>query len=212
MGAGNGLNWADQLDELSVTVADAMLREAGWLPPPTVHILVDDLDPPYVGKLTCRRFYRGDDARTAVAGLGVLPLMVNATRLIVTWEHEDLCMALKVPSAGGFDNAIVVLEADRSRHTLRWHPMTLDIGPPAAATGLPTVLPRWGRPVRYPGAPLPQPVEELLAHWRVPRRFPDWELIPTYSVMTAAGYEMRWIERDLTGRQPSWMRLLNEAD
>jgi hypothetical protein len=49
--------WVDQLDEITVSTVDATLRTNGSFPPPTVHILVEELDPPYVGYLTCRPFY-----------------------------------------------------------------------------------------------------------------------------------------------------------
>lgn len=65
--------WVDHLDEIAVVTADQVLRETGILPPPTVHILAEGLDPPYIGYLTCQPFYRGQDARTAIGLLGLLP-------------------------------------------------------------------------------------------------------------------------------------------
>jgi hypothetical protein len=41
--------WVDQLDDTAVTVVDQMLREVGMVQPPTLHFLIDGLDPPYVG-------------------------------------------------------------------------------------------------------------------------------------------------------------------
>lgn len=37
------------------------------VPAPTMHLLVDGLDPPYLGYVTCRPFYRGNDAARAIA-------------------------------------------------------------------------------------------------------------------------------------------------
>ena len=48
---------------------DAQLRANGGVMPPTVYILAEDLDQPYVGYLTCRPFYRGADASRATAKL-----------------------------------------------------------------------------------------------------------------------------------------------
>jgi hypothetical protein len=68
---GHVAGWVDQLDDMAVAVTDAMLRAGGGVAAPTVHVLVDGLDPAYVGKLGCRAFYRGRDAHAAVAVMGL---------------------------------------------------------------------------------------------------------------------------------------------
>lgn len=110
--------WVDRLDEVAVETAESMLHVGGILPPPTVHILAADLEPPYVGCLTCRPFYRGEDAWAAVAALGVLPSALGASRLVLTWEHADLCTALELPGVEGFPAGVVVVDAGRQGHTL----------------------------------------------------------------------------------------------
>ncbi len=85
----------DRIEEAARADADAALREAGGVPPPAVHILAEDLEQPYVGYLTCRPFSRGADAAAAIAELGELPSVLAATRLVVTWEAQDLNVALE---------------------------------------------------------------------------------------------------------------------
>jgi hypothetical protein len=201
-------DWVKRLDEMAVATVDAMLREGGFLQPPTVHLLVDDLDPPYVGYLTCRPFHRGTDARAAIAALGVLPSALDASRLVVTWEHTDLCTALELPGADGFPPGVVVLDAEMGGHVVHWHPMRMQLGPPAADTGAPTVLAEWGATRHFPDAALPEPVADLIAVWRAPREWTDVEVVRVCASLEGAGYEMRWIKRSIDDASPSWARLL----
>ena len=179
-------DWVERLDEIAVATADATLRERGLLQPPTVHVLAADLDPPYVGYLACRPFYRGTDARAAIAALGVLPSALGASRIVLTWEHADLCTALEVPGADEVAPGVVVVDADRNGHVLRWHPMRMQLGPPASATGAQTVLAEWGTTRRFPGATLPEPVAQLLAVWRAPRDWPDGEVVTVCASRSSA--------------------------
>lgn len=200
--------WVDHLDEIAVVTADQVLRETGMLLPPTVHILAEGLDPPYVGYLTCRTFYRGQDARNAIGLLGLLPSALGASRLVVTWEHADLCTALELPGDDGFPPGVVVVDASRNGHTLRWHPMRMHAGP-VGRNGAQTVIPEWGPSQQHQDAVLPEPVADLLAVWRQPRAWPDTELLKTSTSLETTGYEMRWVKRPTTGQQPSWVRLLS---
>jgi hypothetical protein len=161
-----------------------------------------------VGYLPCRPFSRGQDAATAISLLGLLPAALGASRLVVTWENEDLCTALQLPHGGsGFPNALVVVDASRRGHTVRWHPLRLHVSPPDRA-GLPIVTPEWGPAHRDQHAELPAPVAELLAVWRSPKPWSDADLLKLYASLESTGYEMRWIQRDDNNRQPSWVRLL----
>jgi hypothetical protein len=123
------VTWVDRLAESAVATTDAMLRESGFVQPPTVHLLIDSLNPPYLGFLTCREFYRGRDAAAAIAAMGLMGSMLSASRLVVTWENADLCTALQLPGEDGFPAGIVVVDADRRGHVVRWHPMRMHIGP-----------------------------------------------------------------------------------
>jgi hypothetical protein len=134
--------WAESIDGLAVAVADATLRELGMVQPPVVHMLVDGACPPYLGYLTCRPLRPGGDAAAAVASLGVLPSALGASRLVIAWEHADLCVALKTPGADSVEPGVVVVDADRFGHVLRWHPMRMRAGG-ISELGSPTVLPEW---------------------------------------------------------------------
>ncbi|MGQ0480974.1 MAG: hypothetical protein ACT4O0_08105 [Pseudonocardia sp.] len=199
--------WVERLDEIAVATADATLRENGFVQPPTVHLLSAELDPPYVGYLTCRPFYRGTDAATAIARLGVLPSALGASRLVLTWENADLCTALELPGADGFPPGVVVVDAGRDGHVVRWHPMRLHVGRPGPDRFAP-VSPEWGRVQRLPEAALPEPIAELLAVWRTAREWPDVEIVHVCASLEGAGYQMRWITRQPAAAAPTWARLL----
>jgi hypothetical protein len=187
--------WADRIDGLAVAVAGATLREVGLVQPPVVHILAEGSCPPYLGYLTCRPFARGRDAAAAVASLGVLPSVLGASRLLVTWEHADLCTALEMPGADSVGPGVVVLDADRFEHVLRWHPLQARAGG-IGDLGTPTVAPEWGEPRAFPDSPLPGPVEELLGVWRMRGTWTDAEVERICHNLWAAGYEMRWVDID----------------
>jgi hypothetical protein len=187
--------WADRIDELTVAVADATLREVGLVQPPAVHVLVEGACPPYLGYLTCRPFARGDDAAAAVTSLGVLPSVLGASRVLVTWEHADLCTALETPGADSVGPGVAVLDADLFGHVLRWHPLQARAGG-IGALSAPTLLAQWGEPRTFPDSPLPGPVEDLLAVWRMRGTWTDAEVERICDNLWAAGYEMRWLDID----------------
>lgn len=181
----------DRLAGIAVDAAETTLSVHGLCPPPTVHMVCADIDPPYAGMLTCRPFYRGVDAADAIAAMGALPSALLATHLVVVWEHCDLCTALELPGES-FPSGVVVLVATRSEHTVRWYPYVTRFGP-VGTSGMPTVLPDWEPPRRYPGAALPQPVARLLESWRT-RPAPD-ELEQQAVRLERAGYRIRWAAR-----------------
>jgi len=209
--------WVDHLDDMAVRVTDTMLREGAGVQPPTVHVLLDDLDEqPYVGYLRCRPFYRGRDAHAAVAAMGLFASQFGATRLVVTYEHADMALGWEDPAAAEAPTGIVVIDAGhiqrRDGHTVRWHPMVMTLAPdttPPGATGAPAVMAHWGPPDRYPGGELPAAVAQLLAVWREPHAWSDAEFLDTYRRWEHGGYAVRCAPRpDGERRQPGWMRLL----
>lgn len=181
----------DVLARAAVDTAEQVMRELGMYPAPTMHMLCRDMDQPYAAMMTCRPFYRGADAATAVATMGTLPAAVWATHLVVVWEHGDLCTALELPG-DATPTGIVVLEATMTEHTVRWHPFRAESGP-ATTTGMPALLPEWGTPARHPGGTLPGPITRLLEEWR------DWTESDDLAVRAAgleqAGYRIRWAAR-----------------
>jgi hypothetical protein len=188
--SGTIAEWVDGIERVGWDTTNQMLRDHGLVPPPTVHILVEDMTPAYAAYITSREFYPGSDAAVAIAELGVLPSVLMATHLVVTWEYADVYRALETPD-GPFLEALAVLEASMSGHTLRWHPFQIHPGPHNRDGAL-TVLPTWGEPVRYPNAPLPGPIERLLRIWR------EWragDLNQTVISLQQAGYGVRFMER-----------------
>lgn len=185
------LQWVDGIARAAVGAVDELVRETGSVPPPAVHMFAEDVEPPYVGYVTRREFYRVPDAPAAIAELGILPSVLAATRLVVTWEHADLCTALELPG-GPFPPGVVVLDAPvDGAETLRWYPFRLDAGPLDAA-GAPTVVPVWSDPVQHQDPVLPDPLRRLLAVWR------EWrqdDIEQAAARLTAAGYRISWAQR-----------------
>jgi hypothetical protein len=219
--SGHVAGWVDALDETAVATADAVARQGLGVEPPTVHVLVDGLDPAYVGKLGCRPFYRGRDAHAAVAVMGLFASMLDATRLVICYEHADMARAWQDPAADSAPTGVVVVDAARypdrdpeGGHTIRWHPVRFaDPTEPAAYGDGPTgrpVLVQWGPPARHRGGRLPAAVAQLLEVWREPRRWDDdGEFLRVMGGWEQGGYTTRWIQRpDGEQHQPRWMRLL----
>ncbi|WP_219418591.1 hypothetical protein [Pseudonocardia nigra] len=209
---GHVAGWVDQLDDMAVHVTDAMLRAGAGVQAPTVHVLVDDLDPAYVGKLGCRPMLRGRDAHAAIAVMGLFGSMLGASRLVVTYEHADMARAWEDPAADTAPTGVVVVDAARDPaqdgHTIRWHPALFTEGPDAADDG-PAVLAHWGPPAQYRAGRLPSAVARLLSIWREPRSWDEREFLRVLAGWEQGGYSLRWVQRpDGEQRQPGWMRLL----
>ena len=207
---GDVAEWVNQLDDMAVAVTDAMLRAGGGVQVPTVHVLVEGLDPAYVGKLVCRQFYRGRDAHEAVAVMGLFGSMLGASRLVFTYEHADMARAWEAPGAEDAPDGVVVVDAardSREGHMIRWHPVRLTGGSDITGGG-PVVVPSCGPPARHPGGRLPDAVAQLLAVWREPRAWGNREFLQVLAGWERGGYVPRWIQRpDGERHQPGWMRL-----
>ena len=184
--------------------AEDEIKATGRCLPPRLHVVVDGLDLPYVGFLTCRPFYRGDDAIAAVGMMGVLGSMLGASRLVLTWEHQDMSAALHLPDAPAGQ---VVLDAHRhGGHVLRWHPVWIEPATAAAASG---VAPVWGPVDTVSDAALPPFAGACLATWRQPAEWTGPRLVARLAGLERAGYVMRWVTRpDGEQHQPWWMPLL----
>lgn len=180
-----------------LAAGEAMLREAGMYPSPSVHLIDEQAGTPYLGYVACRPFCRGEDAARAVAALGVLAGVIGATRLVVAWENDDMCTALELPEPdGGFATGFVVVDATRGGHVVRWHPFTAVAGPPTSfSPDLVSVIPEWGREHWRPNGRLLAPFAELLAAWRVQPAAPV-EVAACVEAMESAGYRLRWTVRE----------------
>jgi len=167
---------------------DDLLRRAGVVLPPTVYVFAEDLDPPFVCSVQCRRFYRGADAAAAVAELGELPSALAATRLLVAWEEQDLKVAFGLP-ADPDTTALLVLDATLMDRTLHRRPFRITRA--GTGDGGLGVLPEWGELVRLSDPPLPGPVARLLAVWRQRR---NEDLNETVIRLQTAGHRVGWAE------------------
>ncbi|MFF9206024.1 hypothetical protein ACF1AE_30275 [Streptomyces sp. NPDC014986] len=178
------------LSDVVLGTSDELLRSHGACPRPQVHILAEDMEQPYVGFVTCRPFYRGADAASALAGLGLFPSVLMATRLLVVWEERDLRTALELPG-GSFGTGVVILDAGLDGHTLNWHPFDIEVGG-AGPHGTSTVVPHWRTPARYENAQLLTPVAALLDVWR---EFRHEDIQETAIGLQQAGYEFDMVKR-----------------
>ena len=170
---------------------DASLRAAGALLPPQAHLLAES----YLGFVTCRPFYRGGDVTRALRGLGVAASLVGASRLVLAWEHQDLCTALEKPGAGDEPCGQVAVDVHRhGGHVLRWHPFRLHAGP-ADPQGWPTAVPTWGAPALHRDAVLPLAVWELLRVWREPVQWDAVSRAELLAQLEAHGYHLCWMSR-----------------
>ncbi len=166
---------------------DQLLRATGAVQPPMVHMFAEDLVPDYVGCVTCRRFHAGEDAYRAVGKLGHLPGTVEATRLLVTWEAQDLNVVLQLP-VDPDGSALVVLDAAMGGQVLRWYPLYLS----RARQGHPALIPGWGPVQTLTDPPLPQPIVRLLAVWRLAR---GGDGDAQARELEAEGYRISWYGR-----------------
>lgn len=195
----------DTLESGSVRMTEDALTGRGLVVPPTVHMMSRYARPPYLGAVTTRGFYRGADAAEAVTRLGVLPAAAAALRLLVVWEHADLCASLDLAGwqEERYPRGLVVLDAhvdERLGHTVRWHPFELVGVDPSTRPdhrGLTAqgwaVVARWGSPVRYRGGWLPDPVAQLLAVWRAPGGAGDREAVARVrDELTSSGFVVLW--------------------
>jgi hypothetical protein len=177
--------WVDRIEAAARGAFEGTVSELGVVPPPTLHILAEDLDQPYVGRVVCRPFYRGADAGAAIAGLGELPSVLAATRLVITWEAQDLVVAL-----GGVADpdatALVVLNATLAGHVVHWYPVRMDLDEHGV------VAVDWGVPAQLHDPPLHAPIADLLSVWREWR---DEDIDATARRVQAAGYRTVWAQR-----------------
>jgi hypothetical protein len=180
-----GTAWVCRIAAAARGALEVTVGEVGAVPPPTVHILAEDLDQPYIGRVGCRPFFRGADAAGAVTGLGELPSVLAATRLVVTWEAQDLTVALG-DAADQDATALVVLDATLTGHTMHAHPLRMFLDEHGRGTA------EWGTAVELPDRPLPEPIAGLLAVWREWR---DEDLDATARRAQAAGYRTVWAQR-----------------
>ena len=170
-----------------IKASKAELYATGAVPRPQVHMFAEDMPYPYIGFVTCRRFYRGHDAVTAIGDLGVLPSVMKMTRLMILWESSDLAAALEQPRA---PMELMLVDARFSQHTLHRHPFQ-PVPTGRVVDGVPAVQLEWETPQRSEDARLPDPITLLLRTWRELR---DEDIQNTAIALQQAGYETNWFE------------------
>jgi hypothetical protein len=198
--------WVEHVAAAAVAGTDATLRVTGFVQPPTVHVFSTELDPPYIGYVVCRPFYRGADAAAAMVALGALPAALRASRVLVCWEQSDLYTALELPDPHD-TTGLVTIDADERGHVVALHPARLELGP-VNPDGLPTAVPHWGPVTHESGGWVPGPIAGLLASWRASRVHSDVEVVSVCAALEQAGYQVRWVSRKVPASAPSWAQLL----
>jgi hypothetical protein len=172
---------------------DAQLRHDGTVLRPTMFVLAEDLDPPLLCSVECRRFYPGVDAATALVTMGMAPAVMAATRVVLAWEAQDLNVALQLPVEPG-GSALCVLDAQLAPgDVLRRYPMGGHHADPGRSFAL---IPEWGMAERIPDPALPYPVAELLRAWRQQWEPSSGEAVDqTVRWLQTRGYDVRFMER-----------------
>lgn len=178
-----------ELPRILIEASKAELHATGAVPRPQVHMLAEDMPHPYVGFVTCRRFYRGHDAVTAISDLGALPSVMKMTRLMILWENYDLATALE-QKEGSFPMGLMLADAHLSRHSLHRYPFEA-VPTGQVVDGVPAVRLQWETSQRSEEAPLPDPIAGLLRTWRELR---DDDIQKTAIALQQSGYELNWIE------------------
>ncbi|WP_326921023.1 hypothetical protein [Actinophytocola sp.] len=168
-----------------LAAADRSLRWTGSPPLPQVHMLVEDCEHPYAGHVVLSRRPRGDDPTTAVAGLGVLPAVLGATRVVVAWDAATLPGCRPAPSG---PCRLVMVDADRRDHAVTRHVYDIQLSA-LSFVGVPGFVPRWRLESDSRRAPLPDPVDRLLTVWR--HRW-DRDVPRTVAALRRNGYRIHW--------------------
>ncbi|GAA3607316.1 hypothetical protein GCM10022223_24130 [Kineosporia mesophila] len=147
-----------QLRSATLKTLSTIVVPTGVVPPPTLHMFMEDMDQPYAGYVSTRPFYRGEDAARAIARLGQLPATMMASRILLTWEAEDMMLALnsktRVPSS------LDTVEATFTGHVLHRHPLDYQF------LGNQVRSVHWRPTERFVNASLPEPIEAALDWWR----------------------------------------------
>lgn len=175
----------DVIEHAVITGLDDLLRARGEVAPPTVHMLIDGDDPAYLGCVICRPFYPGEDAYKAIGRLGHIPAAVEATRLLLAWEAQDLNAALRQPVDPDATALVVVDATLHGGEVLHWYPLRMR----RARHGQPGVLADWEPALTRIDPPLPEPIVRALVLWRHAR---GGNIDTQVADLTADGYRIAW--------------------
>lgn len=163
----------------------------GYCMAPQVHMFYEPEDE-YVGYVSCRPYYRGQDAQTAIEHLGVIAAAMCATRLLVVWEESDLRTSLYGP-ANEHPNGVALLEVSLTDHELSWRPFRYLNGYGQAPGMNANFDISWGEPSVQSNVTLMPVVRNLMQAWRlqfIGKHGPAWTE-DTLNAASAAGYDIR---------------------
>jgi hypothetical protein len=184
-------------------VKSVMMRAAvetfktGFVMAPQVHVFDESSDEqPYVGYVSCREYYRGQDAVAAIRDLGVIAAAMCGTRLVVGWEESDVRTSVYGP-ADHYPTGVALLETTFTSHALTWYPfryVNTDGQIPGLKADFEMV---WDRPSFRANGELPTGIRELVEVWRgCPGMSQPQEWVErTVTGALAAGYEIRPVQR-----------------
>ncbi|MQA16648.1 MAG: hypothetical protein GEV09_21700 [Pseudonocardiaceae bacterium] len=177
----------DEIERGICSALDQTLRTTGAVHPPAVYMFTDTPYPSFIGSVVCRRFYPGQDAYRAVNRLGDVPAGVEATRLLVAFEAQDLNVALQLPVDPG-GSALVVVDATLDGQVLRWYPLHLS----RPRRRHPALVPEWGPVQTLTDPRLLEPLVRLLTVWRLAR---GANLDTAVRDVESEGYRITWYGR-----------------
>jgi hypothetical protein len=113
---------------------------------------------------------------------------------VVCWENTDLSIALEVPGSYALPLGLIVLDADRTDHAVRFHQVRL-VGVGDERGVSPVVTPQWESVIRSVGGVLPEPVWRLLRVWRT-QQPSNAERARVLASLELAGYRMFWTRQN----------------
>jgi len=175
-----------KLPSLLIEAAQAELHATGQVPRPQVHMFAQEQEKPYIGFITCRRFYRGQDATVAIGDLGIMPSVMKLTRLMILWEACDLSLAME---QGSGPMALMLVDATLSRHNLYRYPFN-PVPTGRTNKGIASIRLDWETPQQFADTRLPDPVTRLLRTWRELR---DGDIRDTWIALEQSGYELDFV-------------------
>ena len=184
----NTRTFIEELQRISLEAAAETFR-TGFCMAPQVHLFYEPEDE-YVGYVSCREYYRGQDAVAAIGHLGVIAAAMCATRLLVVWEESDLRTSIYGPPPHSYPNGLAMLEVSLTEHQMTWYPFTSTIDYRQLSNPTPAFDIHWARPSVQENVELLPGIRDLIGLWRtemISSHEPTWVADVT-SAATVARY------------------------
>lgn len=180
-----------EVKRITVEVAAETFR-TGFCMAPQVHLFYEP-ENEYVGYVSCREYYRGQDAVAAIGHMGVIAAAMCATRLLVVWEESDLRTSIYGPSANVYPNGLALLDISLTGHEISWYPFRYVNEHRQLPSLTANIDIEWGQPSRQPSVDLLPGIHDLIHSWRTEMmnpHGPTWVQTITDAAI-AAGYSIR---------------------